>query len=247
MIGAKIGAVGLLVAGAAFMIPACAQNTSSLVIRGVLAPSLDTCAVLANPSSTQLSTGTMDLAITEQYSASLLLENQVVARGDANKLRTETSAVVLYEADVQIQDVTGATLARSDGSSAEYSIPMAGFIDQATSGTPGYGYTTVLLVDAATAADLKVATKKDPLDIVVNVSVRGRTLGGDELQSAPFAFPIHACVGCLVTCPAKADNPDIPGRDCESTAEDAKPNCRLGLDFEVDCRLCRGNAACSCK
>ena len=108
----------------------------------------------------------------------------------------------------------------------------------------GLGTTSVLLVDSATATDL---AKGPAQDIVASVVLHARTLGGNEIKSAHWTFPIRVCSGCLVTCPPKADDPLVPGPDCLSTAEDPTPNCRAGLDSPVDCRLCRGNPACSCK
>lgn len=241
------GALGLLIAGTAVLVPACAENDSSLAIIGVLVPTTDTCLVVADITSPQYKEGTFDVAIGYQYAASVLVENQMVPRGDPNKLRTETNSVQLYSADVQVQDASGATLARADGSSAEFTVPISGFVGVGLGGVPGVGFTNVLMIDSATAKDLAGSLKGQALNLIASVVIHGRDLGGNEVKTGAWAFPITACDGCLVECPPKASDPLLAkGPNCLSTAEDPKPNCRLGLDTAVDCRLCRGNPACLC-
>jgi hypothetical protein len=237
-------AMGFLALSTALLVPACAKNESSIAIRGVLTPTPDTCQVTATIDFPQYRVGVIDVALRSEYFAALLVENQLVARGDPNKLRTETSSIELYAADVQLQDAGGAPLVRSNGSQAAFTVPISGFIDQAVGGTPGLGFTDVLLVDSATSADL--AKTKQPTDLVANVVLHGRTLGGNELTTGEWTFPIRACYLCLLTCPAKADDPLVPGPDCLSTAEEPKANCRVGADEIVDCRSCRNNPLCAC-
>ena len=51
----------------------------------------------------------------------------------------------------------------------------------------------------------------------MEVIARGRTLGGTEIESAPFSFPITICQGCTCSDP------------CDGIS-DAKADCRFGLD-----------------
>jgi hypothetical protein len=241
------GALGLLIAGTVVLVPACAENDSSLAIVGVLVPTPDTCTVVADLTSPEYKEGVFDVAIGYEYASSVLLENQMVPRGDPNKLRTETSTIQVYAADVQVQDAGGGAITRSDGSTAEFTVPISGFVPAGLSGVAGVGFTNVLMIDSATAQSLFKSLSNQTLNLVASVVIHGRTLGGNEVKTSAWTFPITACKGCLVDCPPKADDPLTPGPDCLSTAEDPKPNCRAGLDIRVDCRLCRGNPACACQ
>lgn len=244
-----LGALGLLAASTALLIPACAEDQSSLAIRGVLVPTSDSCTVTADPSALEQLSGAIDVGIAAEYRAPLLVVNQLVQRGDPNKLRTETSRVQLYQADVRIEDAAGGSIARSDGTTAEFSVPITGFVDPGTGTQPGYGITDVLLLDPATVGDLAgtlKATNQATL-LVAKVVLHGTTLGGNEITTGEWSYPIDVCYGCLVACPPKADDPAIAGRDCLATDENPTGgSCRIGLDGPTDYRLCRGYEVCTC-
>src|SRR5262245_40597588 len=95
--------IAVLAMGSAVLVPACADNEISLAVRGVLQPSTDTCEVSATLDFPQFRVGVLDAAIRLEYWAALLVENQMVPRGDPNKVRSETSGMELYAADVEIQ------------------------------------------------------------------------------------------------------------------------------------------------
>ena len=70
-----------------------------------------------------------------------------------------------------------------------------------------------------------------PAELLVSVVALGRTLGGTEIESAPWKFPVGVCNGC--TCPGQ--NPV-----CEFPDDSLAPNCRAGIDgqcrfTETDC------------
>lgn len=239
-----LGSLGLMGAMAAIMLPACADDDSSFVVRGVLSASADTCSVTADPGAEMQGNGIIDVALADEYTAALLVMNQLVARGDANKLRTETSRVRLESADVRIENVSGAAVTRSDGSAAAFNVPIVGFVDPGSGTTPGYGAAHVMLIDPGTAAALKAGGGS--VDLLVNVIIHGRTLGGSELSTPEFAFPIRACFGCLVQCPASAIDLTVSPQNCKNGSEEPDANCYIGRDNPVDCRLCQNNDACAC-
>jgi hypothetical protein len=245
---ATLGALGLVITAAAATLPSCADNESTLAIRGVLALSADTCTTTADPSAELQFNGIIDTALAGEYTAMFLVMNQLVPRGDPNLLRTETARVQLVTADVRIQDTTGTTITRSDGSAGEFTVPIVGFADPGTGTTPGYGSAAVTLIDPGTVADLAAQSQQTGLgmDLLVKVIIHGHTLGGTDVETGEFTFPLHACYGCLVDCPGKAVDPTFSPQNCKNMSEDPTPNCRIGRDRPVDCRLCQGNPACGC-
>lgn len=244
----KLGALGLIITAAVATLPSCADNESTLAVRGILALSADTCTTTADPSSELQFNGIIDTALAGEYTAIFLVMNQLVARGDANLLRTETSRIQLDTADVRIQDATGTTVTRSDGTAGEFTVPIVGFVDPGTGTTPGYGSTAITLIDPGTASDLAAQAQQTGLgmDLLVKVIIHGHTLGGTEVETGEFTFPLHACYGCLVDCPGKAIDSTFSPQNCKNMSEDPEPNCRIGRDRPVDCRLCQGNPACGC-
>ena len=210
----------------------CADNESSLYVRHVQVPN-DDCIVEPDPASLFRTAGFLDAAFASEYVGWLLVGNQVVARGDTDQLRTETSKIHLYEYDVRILNTSGEIL-----SGGEYTAPTAGFVDQKVGDTEAYGIASAILVDASTSGALGGAAQGGFVqEVVSEVVVRGRTLGGNELETAPFTFPISVCFGCsLIFPPGVNDGLTACGGEGDSELEST---CFPGQDSPVDCRLCR--------
>jgi len=118
--GLEVMAAGSIVA------PACADNESSLFVRLVQAPD-EMCQYPTPGSDVQFfPRGTMDVRVTSIYTAALIVGNQVVPRGDAEQIRTETSRIQLYAADVNILDAGESTVLRADGSESAFEVPISG-------------------------------------------------------------------------------------------------------------------------
>jgi len=64
--------------------------------------------------------------------------------------------------------------------------------------------------------------------VVVSVYLHGRTLGGQELVSNEFKFPIDVYGGQLCQVP--------PGDTCVNSTTKPAADCLLGQDAAVDCR-----------
>lgn len=229
-------AAGLLVVAAgSTLAPACADNETSLFIRAVQAPN-EMCEFdLPSNDVAVRGNGVMDVRVTPTYVAALVVGNQLVARGDEDQIRTETSRVRLTAADVNILDSSEAILQRADGSEAAFEVPVTGFIDPGQGSEPGYGTATVLMVDSGTTDQLRA--QLGPLgrtDLIISLIIRGRTLGGNELETGEFLFPLHVCDGCLAK-PSEADDPASMTKDCDNVTELDEEACFLGQDLAVDC------------
>ena len=87
------------------------------------------------------------------------------------------------------------------------------------------------------------------VDILAQIRFEGTTLGGSEVTSDTFTYPITICAGCLLdhTTPPLFDDDDGSLTCDVSKAPPETPNltdfasvCVYGQDDPVDCRLCRG-------
>jgi len=237
----RAGAVLFLATSATLIAPACVDNESSLFIRQVLVTPSKTCSVKADITSETLGEGFLDGSFGVPYTAALLVGNQLVRRGDPDRLKTETSRIRIESADVSVLDASGAVLSRADGSTAEFNTPATGFIDPGSGSTPGYGLAFVELIDATLAANLGSAAQGSGVvqQVVASVILRGRTLGGTEIASGEFQFPIKVCFGCLcdkASCCATTT--------CQDPAAMFDKNCHPGFDAVTDCR--QGSSACQC-
>lgn len=235
---------GMLFGVAMVSISACADNEASIFIRQVVVPSSSDCSYAADPGGTFFSHGVMDLAFSREYWAGLLIGNQLVKRGSSEVLRVETSRFRAEGAEVQIETTDGAVV-------QSFTVPVAGFADPSSGTDPGWGVVTAVLIDAGTGNALAANPAFEPgvrsdlvSRVIAVVKVFGRTLGGQEIESGEFRFPISICYGCLVSFPPEATDPSatLPQPNClasTATGGSVEIPCNLGQDFPVDCRLCR--------
>ena len=212
-----VALVSLVASGGVFA-SSCVTNESTLFIRACLQIPEDTCIVTPDVSSTTLLRGTLDPAQESGYNGVLLVGNQLVARGNSVQLRTETSRIEIQSADVTIYD---STLANQLGTT--YSVPASGFVDPGTSTQPGFGLASVLLVDPKTAKAHAGET------VVSSVILHGRTLGGIDVESGEWQFPIdihERGSSCDLA-------PCLPG---VVPADMLVTTCHPGFDTIIDCR-----------
>jgi len=233
----------MALAPAVFAGPGCADSESMLFIRQVQAPAVGTsggCTYQADPSSLFLASGALDLAFRLQYSAALLVGNQLVPRGNNAQLRTETARVRIEGAVVRAEDPNGAVVW------GPVTVPGSGFIDPSNGTTPTYGITQTTLLGSQIGATLAAQLQGDRTQfrrLTSIVKVFGRTLGGMTVDSGEWRFPITVCFGCLISFPRDANNPNLmPMPNCQQSAATgtalARP-CIIGQDDTVDCRICK--------
>ena len=183
-------------------------------------------------------TGAIDLAFTRQYTAGLLIGNQLVERGSTDLLRAESSRFRAEGAEVEIE-TTGGDLLQS------FTVPVSGFADPGSGSSPGWGIVSAVLIDSETANGLASSFSEGVASdmvgrVVAVVRVYGRTLGGQEVETGDFRFPIDICYGCLVSFPPEATDANLPTPNCENVSESGVDTpCYMGQDEFIDCRLCK--------
>jgi hypothetical protein len=232
----RSGAFALLAAATAMLPSACARNDSSIFIRSCLATTdRSMCLFQVQLTAAEIYGGSIDAAYAGEYHCIAAVENQMVPRGDPNRLKTETAGVELYEAEVQVLDP-----AQGNAAINQFSVPITGFIDPGQSGQPGVAGTDITMVDAATVQKeaLKVAGTGKVQTVVASVIAKGRTLGGFEVHTQEFLFPIDIYVGSTCFQP--------PGMACcGGMGSSAAADCRLAIDEASNCQsICSYLGAC---
>lgn len=226
----KTAASLLLAAGVAGLATGCVDNESSVFIVGVFNLSTSDCLAKPDAEAELLFAGTIDLAFTTTYNAALLVGNQLTEQGSRERLRTETSRMRLQGADV--------TLFRPDGSSVSFTTSASGFVHSADGTDPSYAAVSAQLIRDG---DLS----PDTLDgiAIARVRVFGESLGGEDVESGDYDFPINVCNGCLVRFPAEA----LVNNECVADAEvdQEQTVCYFGQDVPFPCSACIGNEACA--
>lgn len=222
--------------------PACADNDQTIYVRNVVAPPATRqggqCLYQPDPAAPGLSEGVLDVAIAPTYTAFLLVGGQALQRTDTLNGRIEPNRVHLNGAVVTVTDANG-------GSLGEFTALGSGFVDPGQGAASSFGLLGVTLLDQPTTGKLAVAPNTSRL-VVANVKVFGKTLGGVDLETGEFQFPIRVCNGCLISF-ATGDDPATQGRDCNLSVDatgggggsETDAPCQLGQDQGTPCQFCR--------
>jgi len=207
----------------------CADNDSSLYIIGVMSTaSSSSCELEPESDATLLGSGVIDVAMRRTYVMPVLIGNQLIARGDADKLRTETARIVIRGAVVTV-------LRAADNTTLEnFTTNANGFVNPANGSNPGLGISFINAVPSRLGNDLAAEIPLGAsVELNVAVSVFGDTLGGEEIESSTITFPLFACNGCLVDC--STANP-VDG-SCDYFPEDElETSCFPGQDGPTPCQ-----------
>lgn len=220
----------LVLIGFASSLVGCTENGVSLFIQGIPRPDAeDGCVVEADPGGSFYLDGKLDKAFrrTGDYTRAVLIGNQMQARGDTDTLRPETSQVQFYEAEVTVFDVVGNQL-------LSYTHPTSGFAYEATDITPSYGLAQITMIPPEVSSVFDTSGGNQ-YRVVSRVRVFGTTLGGIEVSTGAWDWPISICetgyndkgqveFGCI-----GAYTPE------DATAECPKM-CAVGLDDAIEIR-----------
>jgi hypothetical protein len=223
---------------AASALPSCATNDSMMFIIGVYARKQGTCSPKADADAPIWASGTLDRLFASDYTAALLIGNQITERGSREQLRTETSRVSLKGAEVTLESLKGEALA------AAFSSTATGFVDAASGTDPSISVMYATLIPASVAPDLPLGT------VVAKVRVFGDTLGGEDVESSELSFPIEVCEGCLVAYTAASRDPAAGGTEYQckvasdttamAVTSEVELPCELGVDLPAPCTACSG-------
>ncbi|MEO8906032.1 MAG: hypothetical protein ABI488_26020 [Polyangiaceae bacterium] len=221
---------GLLTLGTLAFTPSCATNDSSMFIVGVINVDLSTCIAKPDTTSAMLTQGVLDLAFRQDYTAVLLVGNQLTQRGSREQIRTETSRVSLRGAEVTLTTLAGKEI-------SHFSTVGTGFVDPASGDAPSYAAVSVNVIPGPISAKL-------PGEVLAKIRVFGATLGGEDVTSSELDFPITVCNGCLVTYPAQGDPTAntymCPSPSASDMTATAVGPCVQGQDTPFSCTLCSG-------
>jgi hypothetical protein len=228
----KTIAAGALLACAALSTAGCAENESSLFVIGVFAIGETQCLAEPDASAVLLSAGTLDRLLADGYQAAFLVGSHLTQQGSREKLRTETSRLQIQGAHVTIYNTAGAEIPVPDAAAT-------GLVHPASGTDPGLAAVFAQLIRPSDFSTLGA-----PGQAIVRVRFFGRTLGGQEIESGDYDFPINVCDGCLITYPSEAADPTAPAGQylCDPAVDTTVDTvvCNVGQDALLPCTACAG-------
>jgi hypothetical protein len=228
------------------LMPSCSDNNETIFIRQFQAAAAPECTLTNDPTAKSIFGGSLDLAITNSYTAFPLVGNQLESRGNAKQSVSEPNRVQIQGAQVEVKNLDDSPIA---GVGA-FTVLATGIVDPAASGStdPSYGVSAVQLIPPAVGDRLRATLGRLGASVQIKASVKvfGRTLGNRDVESGTVDFPISVCVGCSVTIPGDAALPTgKPNCDGQLPTTNTKLTCAAGQNDPTDCRTCVASiAAC---
>ena len=221
----KTKAVALLALGAALASSSCVDNDSSFFIFGVMDIGTSQCVAKPDSSAVMIAEGTLDRTFADGYQAAILVGSHLTQRGSREKLRTETARLAITGAHMTLYGTQGAVI--------EFDTPATGLVNPSSGTDPGLAAVFARLVRYEDMAKLG-----DPGQMIARIKILGTTLGGQDIESAVYDYPITLCDGCLIVYPNEAlDVNHKCSNTLETTATDSKL-CFLGQDAYFPCTVC---------
>jgi len=222
----KTKAVALFAFGAALASSSCVDNDSSFFVYGVMDITRSQCVAKPDASAVMLAQGTLDRTFADGYMAAIMVGSHLTERGSREKLRTETARL----------SVTGAhvTLYGTQGSVIEFDTPATGLVNPSSGTDPGLAAVFARLVKQDQIADLGPDGQ-----MIARIKILGTTLGGQDIESAVFDYPITLCTSCLVVYPIEALDNGLCVNKVEGTTSEGSV-CFFGQDSAFPCTLCAG-------
>ncbi len=247
MLLATAAMVGLAASSSSCRIKA--QNNESIFIRTIQAAQAPDCTAKPDPNGVFLARGTLDVGVRSRYFAFVLVGNQLVARGDFKLARAESNRVTLTGADVHLLDDQLKEI-------AFYSVVALGTVDPTTSSDPGYGLASVEVIPSGAIDAIKgtVVHSNTVRTFYAKLRVFGSTLGGTDVESGDFTFPIDVCFGCSVIFTPESNDttigpgttPNCRGKVASATTTTGQTQaCFFGQDGFIQCNVCQGLQVCT--
>lgn len=225
----------------ALLLVACADSgDEGMIVRNNTAVA-DTCTLTGEPGQPFKSRGTIYAFSPAGYLLTPLIESRIaLSVGDEQMVDPLQKTIQLRGADVSL--TLKSVSVETNGSFNVQQLDQALGTPFSTlfaaplppNGSVNVGFEVIppsLLREAIAASGADPNTSNINAEVLAQVTIRGE-LGGDELTSAPFHYPISVCNNCVVV-----DNGACPMNVAEVRIGDP---CNVFQDGQVDC--CRDEA-----
>lgn len=199
-------AMGVILVTATCLFTGCIDNDQSLTIVGVVAPTAG-CTWQIDPDQ-WWARGTLDLAFWVKqdldtdptYVLFPQIHNNMPNNSDCTNKQLNTMAVRLEKAVVTFEWLYGNPGALADLEEMEEEIYLAGTVEAGGAEGGEAGKMVVGLEAIPQQVGGRLTALEDSAEGLVlglGIEVQGTTLGGTEMTTNRFVFPVYLCWGCL--------------------------------------------------
>lgn len=219
----------------------CAPGNPGLYIGNVISPN-DQCEYSA--SNAAFLQGTLDVSVPGNvYTAGLVFNNQLLNLAQSGSsgypVMANPNIIQITAVEVELRDLGGVPLALSGGN--PYTSPAGAVSVPSGDGmTPGTAIGAVIVIPAVYVGELAALAGSNGTIVAVLRAI-GTTLGGAELVSPEFGFPINLCNGCLWACAVDEDGVPVCSPSCTPGQDSAHLECVSATDLRpaisASCRV----------
>ncbi|HUU02059.1 MAG TPA: hypothetical protein VM425_11495 [Myxococcota bacterium] len=234
----------------------CVDNDKSLVI-SFASPLSDTdclAQIQTGGSFVYISRGLLDIGHPAfggypQYSSSFQMENRLVANANEDIGELEANDIQLRKGMVSYEWLDGRDVLEAPENAVspvlmlenqvEVDTYISGLVGAGSGDSPGVIVTSIRLVSPQVGSSLMLLQNiVNPVDLDrvvlgLHLRIEGETLGGRDVESNDFVFPISFCSGCLGTGTSACK--DENGADIlDINGNPIYPGCRPGQDTNAD-------------
>lgn len=176
----RLGTIALV--AASMVVGGCVTNSASIYIAGAVP--VDSASCTYTPTTNETSAGTSaDVALAASgRSVTVAFIVQSLIRQRRFAIATDPSTVLVEEAEIELLDTGGATVAPS------FTVDTAGAVvpGSADGVAPGTGVVVVPVVPASVLATF--AGIAAPTQLVARITLRGRTNGHIDVEGGPYTW-----------------------------------------------------------
>jgi hypothetical protein len=198
--------VGVL--GAALAMGGCTEDGTSLHVVCSIAPEISEEGCLYNPEGACEFQGVLNVQAAEQYAVALRVESGLTERASAAPPRPEPNRLAITGGTVEIRKPNGAPI-KFAGLKNPFPFLGSGSVDPG-----GQGAITATLIPPECIDQLRenAATDDALTQIVLAVSVKGKTDGEVEMESAEWQWPLKV----VSISPVEGEGCRLVGQPCQS-------------------------------
>ena len=249
-----------LLYGLCFGLIACQDNEVGINVVNVKPFDLTTCTAALDDGS-YLVSGTVDLALRDNYLINPLVRNNLLDVNEIKGLGTEDARVSTNSVVIQSAEITYAPLDSLVGNIPRVrTIPLSGTVTESNTAILfNFPLIESEVMEALRSSDTffliddqgNARPKRTSVTILTSTRIKGTTLDGRTVESEPFQFPVEVCNGCMVSYPSSLLEerngrlicPAAEASDEDATDSDESCEFLVGMDgVSTNCSDCQGYA-----
>lgn len=204
----------------------CVDNRATFFVRDNKVPD-EECIVQSDRNARSLFFGILDVGVRTNWYMFPSFENAMTESLKLNPVTAESNRIQVSGAQVRLALDTGESLGD------DFFVPFSGIVEPG-----GTGVTSFMAIPSGYVTDAYIGAA-----VIVEMRILGTTLGGIDVDTPWFSFPVYVCRCCLVDFSDAWDD-EADTYNCNNPTREPEKVCAAGQDEPVDCAYCATYSSC---